>query len=86
MVVIVYALFDRKTREYGRPVIAKNDDQMRRDLQSLRGSGDTMEKYPEDFDLYQLAEMETETGRVKGLEELEFVDNLRTILEVASGA
>lgn len=80
MIVVVYALFDRKTREYGLPIVARNDATMCRDLLNFRGSGAVQEKYPEDFDLYSLGEMNTETGRITPGEELVFVNNLKTIL------
>lgn len=60
--VKVFALFDRKAREFGAPLTAANVDTMKRELQRNVGEGSLLHKYPEDFDLYCLGEMDTETG------------------------
>lgn len=65
MVVVVYALFDRKLREYGAPVISKNEETMRRALVTeLKGSNSMPDKYPEDFDLYELGTLDQDTGAI----------------------
>lgn len=59
----VYSLLDRKLREYGALLLEKNIESMRRSLYNgLSGSGSLQEKYPDDFDLYEVGSFETETG------------------------
>lgn len=78
--VMIFALFDRKAREYGPPLSAANVPTMKRELQKNVGEGSLLQKYPDDFDLYTFAEMDTETGAVEVTEHT-LVDNLRDILE-----
>lgn len=78
--VVLYALLDRKLREYGAVLIAKNETAMCRALHDgVKGSGSMVEKYPEDFDLYRLGEMDNETGCITA-EVPSLVDSLRDIL------
>lgn len=80
MIVVLYALFDRKLREFGALHLSKNDQTMRRELMAnVRSSGSMLEKYPQDFDLYRMGEMETETGKIMQTDCL-LVDNLVDVL------
>lgn len=61
----VYSIFDRKLREYGQLVLAKNDEVIRRmALDSVRGSGGDIEQHPEDYDLYHVGDFDRDTGRL----------------------
>lgn len=63
--MLMYALFDRKVREYGSVVLARNDEVARRmTADALKGSNSLYEKHPEDFDLMKLASMDMETGMI----------------------
>ena len=59
----MYALFDRKLREYGQLVQSNNDEAVKRNLRDgLTGTNSIVEKHPSDFDLYCLGEFDTESG------------------------
>jgi len=59
----VYSIFDRKLKEYGQLVTQRNDEAVRRSLvDGVRGSGSTLEKHPQDFDIMVLGEFDPETG------------------------
>lgn len=78
--VMIFALFDRKVREYGPPLVAANVPSMYRELRRSIQPGSMLEKYPEDFDLQKFGVMDTETGRVEVDDEITLCDNLGVIL------
>lgn len=85
--LMVFSLFDRKIREYGPPLVAANAPAMYRELRRNVQPGSMLEKYPEDFDLYHLADMDSETGKVTAAESQQLVDNLAVVLqETRNGA
>lgn len=63
----IYSLFDRKLREYGQLVMMNNDEAVKRALaESLpQSQGTTLAKYPEDFDLMYLGEIDVTTGVIE---------------------
>lgn len=64
-VVYVYAMFDRKMKEFGAVATARNDDTIKRQLSTqLKGSGSMMEKYPDDFDVFRIGMFDPETGEL----------------------
>lgn len=81
----IYSLLDRKLVEYGQLLLARNDDAIKRAvLDGVRGSGSQVEKYSEDFDVFQVGEFDAETGAVVG-SRVRLVGNVRDILEVRDG-
>lgn len=65
---VMYALWDRKLREFGAPVIARNDDAAVRGLRDgIVGSRSLVEQHPEDFDLMVVGEFYPDTGFVAGV-------------------
>lgn len=81
-----YSLLDRKLKEYGAIMLARNDDAMRRSvMDGVRGSGGLVEKYPADFDLYHVGDFNTDNGRLTQPEYPVLVDNVGAILEVNNG-
>lgn len=76
----MYALLDKKAMSFGGILLAAGDGHVSRVIQErFRGSGDTVEKYPEDFDLYALGEYVLETGVI--VSSVKFVVNVSVILE-----
>jgi len=75
----VYALWDRKGREYGQLVLGANDESVVRALKDGVPKGSTVEKYPEDFDIMRLGRFDSLTGELSG-EERGFVVNVATVL------
>lgn len=68
MLFLMYALWDRKLREFGAPVIARNDEAAVRALaDGIKGSRSIVEQHPEDFDLMQVGEFYPDSGFVGGL-------------------
>lgn len=69
MEVQLFAIFDRKVREYGNILAAPNKDVIMRDVQvGVVGSGSLMEKYPEDFELHHLGSFDRITGEIMPLD------------------
>lgn len=64
--VKIYSLRDKKLGEFGQLVCMPTDEAVIRALKDSLGSGQagTMNKYPEDFELYELGDMDVEEGRI----------------------
>lgn len=61
--MLVYSLLDRKMKEFGQLVVARNEESVKRGIvDGLRGSGSLVERHPDDFDLYVVGEFDQETG------------------------
>lgn len=61
----IYSLFDRKVREFGPLVTTNNDESALRAIRDgVPGSGGTIAKYPEDFDLMLLGAFDADTGQI----------------------
>lgn len=81
----LYAMKDVKTGSFGPVMMGQNDGHMSRTIgETFRGSNHTVERYPGDFELYQIGEMEEISGAVDGA--LRFVCNVSVILEPKVGA
>lgn len=76
----VYAILDRKLREYGHLLLARNDETMKREARDGIGPDHMIRRYPEDFDLYRLGEFENETGVLTPAEVPVLVENMSTLL------
>lgn len=76
----LYSLMDKKAGSFGGILLAASDGHVSRVIQErFTGSGDTVEKYPEDFDLYALGEFTFETGAIQS--DIKFVVNVGVILQ-----
>lgn len=76
----MYTLFDKKASLFGAIILANGDGHVSRVIQErFAGSNDTVEKYPDDFDLYSLAEYSIETGQIEP--KCKFVCNVSVILQ-----
>lgn len=76
----MYSLLDNKALAYGGILLANSDGHVSRVIQErFVGSGDTIEKYPEDFDLYALGEFSLESGEIEP--KMKFVCNVAVILQ-----
>lgn len=63
MNIRVYSMFDRKARAFGALLAFVNDEVARRAVLSIvRGDDGEITKFPADFDLHFLGEMDTDTG------------------------
>lgn len=77
----VYSLLDRKLKEFGQLVVAKNDELVRRSLlDGIRGSKSLMETHAADFDLFCVGSFDEETG-ILTHKPLRLVVNVADILE-----
>lgn len=83
----VYSLFDRKLLQYGQLVLERNDFGVQRGLcDGIRAQPDSLlSKHPEDFDLYQVAEFDDESGVVTALVPPRFVSAVSVVLPVPVG-
>jgi len=82
----VYTLLDRKLREFGQLVLARNEPTVRRLLvDSVVGSGSMLEKHPGDFDLYHVGEFNAETGRLSVNDPLLLANLLDILQEESNG-
>lgn len=76
----MYSLLDKKAMTYGGILLAASDGHVSRVIQErFSGSGDTVEKYPEDFDLYSLGEYSINTGQIEP--QIKFIVNVSVILQ-----
>lgn len=76
----LYALLDKKAATYGGILIGASDGHVSRVIvERFTGSGDTVEKFPEDFDLYALGEYSLESGVIES--KVKFVVNVGVILQ-----
>jgi len=83
----IYSLLDVKLKEYGPLVLANNDASVRRALcDGIPGSGGTVAKYPEDFNLMLLGHFDVETGQIVPEVVPLLVDNVGVILPPRVGA
>lgn len=79
----VYSIFDRKTREFGSLVLAKNDEVARRAaIDAVKGSGSQLELHAADFDLYHVGGFDPE----KGCLEVETPTLVVTLVELLEAA
>lgn len=77
----IYSLKDRKLQEFGALFLSSNDAAVKRALiDGLRGTGNTVEKHPEDFDLYLLGTVSPELGVITPEEIPLFVVNVGDVL------
>lgn len=61
----IYSLFDLKMKEYGNLVLGQNDEVIVRAMRDgIAGSGSSVDKYPDDFELHYLGTFNPETGAV----------------------
>lgn len=59
----IYSIYDKKALDHQGVTLAPNDAVAVRWLrEGIRGSGTQMEKFPEDFSLHCLGELDTESG------------------------
>lgn len=80
----LYALKDTKAGTFGPVMLALNDGHMGRTVvESFRGSGHTVEKYPGDFDLYQVGEYDQESGATESL--VRFVCGVSVLFQPKEG-
>lgn len=75
----LYSLLDKKAMQFGGILLANGDGHVSRVIaERFGGSSDTVEKYPEDFDLYALGEYSLDTGEIDA--KSRFVCNVSVIL------
>jgi len=67
MKIFMYSVLDKKADEFGPPFMAKNDEVAKRNLSNLLRDS----PYPEDYQLFLIAEYESDTGEVQGLVPME---------------
>jgi len=63
----LYAIFDRKLKEFGQTVVAERNSSafLRNVVDGVkRAEGSLMHSHPEDFDVYVLGEIDRETGQI----------------------
>ncbi len=71
----VYAIKDIKLGKFAQPIIANNDEIMKRMLTAAVNSEEitALREFPEDFDLYKIGEYSEETGKITS--KVEFITN-----------
>lgn len=83
----VYSVYDKKTRLYHPPSYCHNQEHaMRMFFQVMKGAGDTMSLYPEDFQIWELGTFDDSTGYIEVTKNplliCEVMDLVRTFEEV----
>lgn len=75
----LYAMKDLKVGTFGGVMMGVSDGHIGRIIkENFKGSGHTVERYPQDFDLFELGEMNPESGGITV--ELRFVCNVGVLL------
>lgn len=76
----LYSLRDVKAGVYGGILMAMNDGHMSRILaERFAGSEETVAKFPDDFELYEVGEFDTDTGAMVGA--VKFVCSVGLVLK-----
>lgn len=81
----VYAIYDRKMREYGHQlVLERNDFVVQRGLaDGIQQAGESLlAKHPGDHDLYQVGEFDVETGQLSPAVTPRLVCSIRELVPV----
>jgi hypothetical protein len=68
MIKRIYAIRDQKSKTYDNPFPQLTHEEAFRTFTSIVNAKNTINSYPEDFDLYYLGEYETNTGKVLPLD------------------
>jgi hypothetical protein len=72
----IYALFDKKSEEYGMPVYSHNDKTAQHAILStmLKHPGDDLAQFPADYILYRIGQYNTETGEILSIHPLHVME------------
>lgn len=77
----LYSLLDKKAGMYGAVMMAMNDGHMSRFLQErFVDPQETVKRFPDDFDLYEVGEFSQDTGECGSPGVPRFVVNMAVIL------
>ncbi len=69
MILKTYSIRDAKAEVYNTPFFKKTHGEAERDFETaVRDSKTTLNKYPEDFDLYYIGEYDDNKGHLKALD------------------
>lgn len=79
----IYSLLDTKLKEFGGLVLGANDEIVKRALREGVPVGSSLEKYPEDFNLYVVGDFDATTGVLSPIQP-QLVDNVKVILYPSS--
>lgn len=79
--MLLYSLLDKKAGSYGGIMMAPNDAMLVRTIIERVESRDTLARFPDDFDLYQVGEFDDSSGRVFTENGARFVCNMATVLQ-----
>lgn len=61
----IYSIFDKQSNQYGKPFVAINDTLARRAFDSVKQNPDSdLAKYPQDYKLCRLGDLESDTGHI----------------------
>lgn len=65
MITGLYAVLDVKAKSYGNILYFANDDMAKRAMSMPIPADNDMAKWPEDFHMYQLGLMDTDSGEIQ---------------------
>lgn len=78
-VMFLYSIYDRKATQYGPVLMALNEGVMSRSVrETFEGTNHAIARWPEDFDLYQIAGFNQDSGETDRA--LKFICNLAVIM------
>lgn len=64
----IYSIYDEKACEFSPPFFTVNDNMAKRIvMESLRGNGNMLSTYPDDFKLYKIGQFNKVAGTVVGV-------------------
>lgn len=74
MIRKIFAVRDVKVSDYSNPLVYPNEVQAVRDFEQIANKPDSqIGMYPGDFELYQIAEMDSVTGKITAIEPTKFI-------------
>lgn len=60
----IYTIYDKKTQDFKKPIFAKTDEALERELidMMINGENTPYKEYPEDFSIQRIGEYDEDTG------------------------
>lgn len=85
MKIAIWTMRDIKMGSYKRPMVAHEPELVRGLHQVAQNPESDLNKYPTDFEIYEIGEFNTDTGIVNGFEKPEFKMNVTELHQRATG-
>ena len=75
----LFSIYDKKGQIYGTPFVCRNVEEAKRNLAALAKDPNSMvQKFPEDFSVFELGSFSDKTGKIDALKEVLHLANAPT--------